>query len=199
MQKNYATIVMAVKLSANIPLQSLWCELTYQADRSKIVLQTYWAPSRENLPVIVDYYSSYFEVVILRSTTSTKVIESLQPIFTRLGVPHTFKKNNGPQFISKEFKAFHVENGIEHQTTPSLWPQANGEVERQNRTLLKVIQVAQIKGKDWRQESQIFNYAQVHSINDNWCGTILLNVRERNAVDVARVKKWGTHHQSRNP
>ena len=49
-----------------------------------------------------------------------------------------------------------MENGIEHRTTPPLWPQANWEVERQNRTLLKVIQVAEIEGKDWRQELHKF-------------------------------------------
>ena len=52
MQKNYARVVMAVKLSANISLQDLWRELTYQADRGKIVLQTYWVlyrPERINL------------------------------------------------------------------------------------------------------------------------------------------------------
>ena len=77
-------------------------------------------PSGENLLVIVDYYSRYFEVVILRSTTSTKVINSLQPIFARFGVPCTLKTDNGPQFFSEEFKAFLVENGIEHRTTPPL-------------------------------------------------------------------------------
>ena len=59
-------------------------------------------PSGENLLVVVDYYSRYFEAVILRSTTSTKVIYSLQPIFARFGVPHTLKMDSGPQFISEE-------------------------------------------------------------------------------------------------
>ena len=90
-------------------------------------------PSGENLLVIVDYYSRYFEVVILKSTTSKKVIDSLNPIFTRCGIPHTLKTDNGPQFISEEFRAFLVENSIEHRTTPPLWPQANGEVESDSR------------------------------------------------------------------
>ena len=79
-------------------------------------------PSEENLLVIMDCYSRYFEVVILRSTSSTKVIDNLKPIFTRFGVPHTLKTDNRPQFISEEFKAFLAENSIEHQTTPPLWP-----------------------------------------------------------------------------
>ena len=42
MQKNYAIVVMDVKLLANIPLQNLWHKLTHQVDHGKIVLQTYW-------------------------------------------------------------------------------------------------------------------------------------------------------------
>ena len=49
-----------------------------------------------------------------------------------------------------------MENGREHRPTPPLCSQANREVERQNCTLLKVIEVAQIKGKDRRQELHKF-------------------------------------------
>ena len=113
-------------------------------------------PSGECLLVVVDYFSRYFEVVILRSTSSTRIIESLKPIFARFEVPHTLKTDNGPQLVSEEFETFLAENGIEHRTTPTLWPQTNGEVERQNRRLMKSIQIAHIEGKDWRQELQAF-------------------------------------------
>ena len=113
-------------------------------------------PSGKNLLVVIDYYSRYFEVVILKSTTSARIIDSLKPIFSRFGVPYTLKTDNGSQFVSDEFEAFLAENGIEHRKAPPLWPQANGEVERQNRTLLKVIRIAQIDQKDWRQELQTF-------------------------------------------
>ena len=52
--------------------------------------------------------------------------------------PHSLKSDNGAQFIvNEEFERFLREANIEHRTSPPLWPQANGEVERQNRTLLK--------------------------------------------------------------
>ena len=41
------------------------------------------------------------------------------------------------------------------RVTP-LWPHANGEVERQNRSLLKRIKIAQIEKKDWRKEIEPF-------------------------------------------
>ena len=44
------------------------------------------------------------------------------------------------------------ENGIEHRTVTPLWPQANGEIERQNRTLLKAMKIAYSKGQNWRKE-----------------------------------------------
>ena len=41
-------------------------------------------PSGESLLVVVDYYSHFFEVVIMQSTTSLKMIEALTPIFVHL-------------------------------------------------------------------------------------------------------------------
>ena len=36
------------------------------------------------------------------------------------------------------------------------WPQSNGEVERCNETLLKVIRIANLEGKDWKKALQDF-------------------------------------------
>ena len=42
--------------------------------------------------------------------------------------------------------------GIRHHRTTAKWPQANGEVERQNQSLLKRIQIAHAEKKDWKKE-----------------------------------------------
>ena len=112
--------------------------------------------SGENLLVVVDYYSRFFEVVVMRTTTSQKMIEALTPIFTRYGYPFSLKSDNAPQFVSEEFEAFLTDHGIEHRKSPPLWPQANGEVERQNRTLLKSLKIAEVEGKKWKEELNKF-------------------------------------------
>ncbi|XP_022796124.1 uncharacterized protein K02A2.6-like [Stylophora pistillata] len=99
-------------------------------------------PSEEYVLVVVDYYSRYFEVDILTSMTSTKVIESLDKIFCTHGLPKSLKTDNGSQFVSDEFQRFLETNDIEHRTSTPLWPQANGEAERQNRSLLKALKIA---------------------------------------------------------
>lgn len=113
-------------------------------------------PNGENLLLIVDYYSRFYEVVILRSTTSEKIIEALIPIFSRFGVPFSLKTDNGPQFVSEIFENFLTSLGIEHRKSPPLWPQANGEVEIQNRTLMKSIRIAHAEKKNWKSEMYKF-------------------------------------------
>lgn len=109
-------------------------------------------PSGKHMFAVVDYYSHYFEVAILKSVTSRRIIDTLEPTFSTHGIPNSLKTDNGPQFVSDEIEKYFRDNDIEHRTSTSLWPQANGEVERQNRSLLKVMRIAQAEKKDWRKE-----------------------------------------------
>ena len=96
-------------------------------------------PSGDHLFVVVDYYSRYMEVQVLKVTTTDKIIKSLENMFLTHGLPVSIATDNGPQFISQEFQRFVEGNCIDHTKVTPLWPQANGEVERQNRSLLKRI------------------------------------------------------------
>ena len=113
-------------------------------------------PSGESILVVVDYYSRYFEIAILRVTDTKQVIKALDVIFARHGLPVSVRADNGPQFVSDEFKAYVKEHNIELRHSTPLWPQANGEVERQNRSLKKSLIIAHSEGKDWRQELNKF-------------------------------------------
>ena len=104
-------------------------------------------PTGESLLVVVDYYSRFYEVAIMCSTAAKRVVDVLTQIFSRYGFPFTLKSDNGPQFCCAEFEKFLSDHGIEHLTSPPLWPQANGHVERQHRTLLKTLKVAHVEGK----------------------------------------------------
>ena len=113
-------------------------------------------PTGESLLVTVDYYSRYFEVDILHSTTSKVIISRLRTQFARHGIPHSLRTDNGLQFVSDEFRQFLSEMGIQHRRNTPLWPRANGEVERQNRTLLKTLKIAHAEQKNWNIELQRF-------------------------------------------
>ena len=111
-------------------------------------------PSRDHQFVVVDYHTRYMEVQVLKSTTTDKIIKSLKSLTH--GLPVSITTDNGPQFISQEFQRFVDYECIDHRRVTPLWPQANGEVDRENRSLLKTTKIAQIEKNDWRKELESF-------------------------------------------
>jgi len=109
-------------------------------------------PGGEYIFAIVDYYSRYFDADIVTSVTSADIIQSCNKIFTTHGYPLSWKTDNGKQLTSQEFEAYLDEHGIKHLTSPPFWPQANGEIERQNKTMLKAMRIATAEGRDWKFE-----------------------------------------------
>ncbi|XP_062551464.1 uncharacterized protein K02A2.6-like [Armigeres subalbatus] len=109
-------------------------------------------PDGENLFVCIDYYSRYLEVVEMQEITSASTIGQLSIMFSRYGLPVSLRADNGPQFSSEEFNAFCKEQGIRLESSIPYWPQMNGEVERQNRSILKRLRISQELGHDWRKE-----------------------------------------------
>nr|XP_006824094.1 PREDICTED: uncharacterized protein K02A2.6-like [Saccoglossus kowalevskii] len=92
----------------------------------------------------------------MKTVTSEKIIERIDSHFSSHGYPIGLKSDNGPQFISEEFENYLEECGIRHKHTTPLWPQANREVERQNRSLLKVLKIAQLQKRKLHKELNKF-------------------------------------------
>ncbi|XP_062539057.1 uncharacterized protein K02A2.6-like [Armigeres subalbatus] len=114
-------------------------------------------PSGDYLLVLVDYFSRFTEVIVMRQITAELTINALFETFSRYGIPETLRSDNGPQFISEQFKTFCEEYGICHQKTTPYWPQANGEVERMNSTILKRLRISQEeKSKHWKWDLRSF-------------------------------------------
>nr|CAH7727552.1 unnamed protein product [Callosobruchus chinensis] len=109
-------------------------------------------PSGDYLFVIVDYFSRYKEIKIMRNITASNTLRILEEIFSRLGYPASITADNGKQFTSDEFKRFCIERGIILFHSIPYWPQQNGEVERQNRDILKRLKISQATNTNWKQE-----------------------------------------------
>ncbi len=113
-------------------------------------------PSNDYLLVVVDRYSRYPEVEIVKSTKASSVIPKLDKMFATHGIPIVIETDNGPPFSGDDFRRYCNALNIRHEFSTPYWPQANGEVERFNKPLEKVLQTAAIEGKVWRQELQRF-------------------------------------------
>lgn len=109
-------------------------------------------PSNEYLLVIIDYFSRYKEVEVMIKITAKETVNRLDKIFTRLGYPRTITLDNARQFVSKDFDDYCDTHGITLNHSTPYWPQENGLVERQNRSLLKRLQISHALHRDWKKD-----------------------------------------------
>ena len=112
--------------------------------------------SHQYLLVVIDTYTKFPEVEIVHSTSIQAIIPKLDRIFATHGIPVKLTSDNGPPFNGAEFERYMKALNIEWKTSTPLWPQGNSNVENFNKTLVKVLQTAQLEERNWRQELQRF-------------------------------------------
>ena len=78
--------------------------------------------------VVVDYYSRFFEIELLKTLTEREVIDICKKLFSRYGIPEIVRTDNGTQFAS-EFKKFASAYDFVHVTSSPCYAQSNGSAE----------------------------------------------------------------------
>lgn len=174
-------------------------------------------PDGQHLLVVIDYFSRFFEVKIMKQIRSSDIIRALEEIFARYGKPIKLKSDNGPQFQSEEFKAYCKAKGIELIFSPPYYPRVNGEVERQMRSLKKVLTIAFNTGQDWQRaltDYLVMYRTTPHPSTGETPASLVLKkqprddlpalekapderseIRERDAVKKAKAKEYGDRHK----
>jgi putative transposase len=86
---------------------------------------------------VIDGYSRYIVHHEVRHTMSEYDVQlTIQKAKDKFpGVKPRIISDNGPQFISKEFKSFIKQAEFQHITTSVKYPESNGKIERFNRTI----------------------------------------------------------------
>uniref|UniRef100_A0A803K669 Gypsy retrotransposon integrase-like protein 1 n=1 Tax=Xenopus tropicalis TaxID=8364 RepID=A0A803K669_XENTR len=140
---------------------------------------------------LIDYYSKRPEIAFVSHITSATVITFLSTVFSREGNPKELISDNGPQFVSSEFEFFLRERNIVHRKSSVYYPQANGEIERFNRSLKEVLQTANLTGKSWKAFTTEFlhNYrATCHATTQASPAELLHGRQMRTKLHVADIK-----------
>ena len=112
--------------------------------------------------VTVDYYSRYFEVDELTSTTSNAIIRKLYAHFSRHGIPEVAISDNGPQFAAEEFAKFAQTWDFKHVTSSPGYPQSNGLAEKNNTNYQEHFQTS--KRRRWQ------CFTEYPGVSNNSCG-----------------------------
>ena len=113
-------------------------------------------PSGDYLMIVIDDYSRYPEVEIIKSVSEKTVLPKLDQIFARQGLPKEIKSDNGPPFNGKAFADYADECGFKHRKITPLWPEANGSAERAVQTVKNAIRAFVAEGADWKEKLPTF-------------------------------------------
>jgi transposase InsO family protein len=92
------------------------------------------------LVVAIDYFTKWVEAEPLATITERNIQNFVwKTVVCRFRIPRVLVSDNGKQFDNPRFRQFSQELGIHNHYSSPGHPQANGQVEVTNRSLLKLI------------------------------------------------------------
>lgn len=94
---------------------------------------------KQHLLVIMDSFTKFVKLYPTKTTCNKEAINGLKQYFEHYSRPKTIITDKGSYFTSTEFNEFMNSNGIQHFKITTGSPQANGQVERVNRTLTPML------------------------------------------------------------
>jgi hypothetical protein len=87
-----------------------------------------------------DYFTKWTEAVLLRNMTHREVINFVQEhIIYRFGVLQTLTTDQGPSFMSHQFKDFTESMKIKLLDSSPYYAQVNGQAKASNKVLIKIL------------------------------------------------------------
>ena len=89
--------------------------------------------------IAVDYYSRWFDVVLLKRIDSDSVVRVLKNMFSTFGIPDVVKSDGGLQFNSMLFRKFAKEYDFVHYLSDPYYTQGNACAERAVRTAKRLL------------------------------------------------------------
>jgi len=98
--------------------------------------------------ILVDSYSSWFEMSTLSDLSSRRVIRKMKQHFVVHGIPSKLLTDNGPQFASGEFRSFASEWSFEHVTSSPYFPQSNSFAENALKQAKSLLEKCKKDGSD---------------------------------------------------
>ena len=89
--------------------------------------------------VAIDKFTKWIEYKPIASLTLAKVVEFIQDIIFRFGIPNSIITDLGSNFTSSEFFDFCKQRSIQIKYASVAHPRANGQVERANGMILEAL------------------------------------------------------------
>ena len=137
--------------------------------------------------VVVDAYSKWLDVRLVKNATSAATISVLRSLFATHGIPELIISDNGSAFTSAEFQNFAKQNGIRHNTSAPYHPATNGLAERAVQTFKSFLKKCADGSLEDRLSIFLFQYRITpHSTTGSTPAQLLMGRQLRSRLDLLR-------------
>lgn len=138
--------------------------------------------------IFIDYYSRWIEVTSLANSTGKEIVKKFRPLIARYGIPKQIRSDNGPCYVSEEWKEMMEEYMIHHVTSSPHYPESNGLAERG----VKIVK------NMWRKEKNknraLMAYRTTALESGSRPDELFLNRRMRNSIPIQDTKPINTEN-----
>lgn len=123
----------------------------------------------KHILVIIDAFTKFVKLYPAKTTSTKEVCAALDKYFSYYGRPRRLICDRGTAFSSNEFREYMIEHNIQLIKTAVAAPQANGQVERVNRVLGRMLSkmVEPVRQSDWPRFLSRVEYAMNNSIHNS--------------------------------
>lgn len=138
----------------------------------------------KHILVVIDAFNKFVKLYAVNTTSTKEVCAAIQKYFDYYSRPRRIIADRGTCFTSLEFVSFVAERNIQHIKNAVASPQANGQVERVNRVMGRMLGklTNPINHADWSRLLSRVEYAinnSVHSSTQETPSKLLFGVTQR--------------------
>ena len=148
--------------------------------------------------LIIDLYSRWPEVSMVKNTSFEKLKPALDKVWSRQGIPEEVIHDGGSPYQSRDWRQYAKKTGFKSVKCTPEHPQANGLAEKFMSTIVKVTHAAIAEKKDPKEELQKFLMmyrATPHSSTGKSPSELLQNRKLRIKVPGVIEKPKGANHK----
>ena len=138
----------------------------------------------KHILLVIDAFTKFVKLYPVKTTSTKEVCSALDKYSYYYSRPRRLISDRGTAFTSKEFSEYLSSNNIQHVKNAVAAPQANGQVERVNRVLSRMLSklADPVSQADWSRFLSQVGYAlnnSIHSSTRSAPSTLLFGVLQR--------------------